>query len=234
MPWYLSYRSSQISKAFALHTGDAIVCRPQAAAKKIMYIPKYFEITDKQEILAFIEANSFGQIISSVDNRTFATHLPFLISADNRQLIGHLAKQNPQWKSISGQEVLITFQGPHDYISPSWYSSPSVPTWNYQAVHVYGKCRIFDSADRLKQVVDSLAAKYEAGFEQPWQPEYRASMLQAIVGMEIEITDIQCKYKLNQNRPIQDQLEVARQLKTRGSAMLSEAMLKASGKAANG
>jgi transcriptional regulator len=189
-----------------------------------MYIPKHFEVTDKEEIFAFIEGNAFGQLISNVQGRHFSTHLPFLVSKDKTRLFAHLAKSNPQITEIEGQEALITFEGPHDYISPSWYSEPSVPTWNYQTVHVYGKCEVFHDSNRLKEVVDSLANKYESGFEKPWQPEYKATMLGAIVGVEVLINEVQCKYKLSQNRPAKDQELVIQQLKAIGSKKLAVAM----------
>ena len=93
-----------------------------------MYIPKHFEITDKSEIFAFVEANAFGQLISNVDGRLYSTHLPFLLSKDRYKITGHLALQNPQLAEIDMQEVLVTLEGAHDYISPAWYSSPGVPT----------------------------------------------------------------------------------------------------------
>ena len=103
-----------------------------------MYIPKHFEVTDEDEIFAFIEENAFGQLISHVKGRLFSTHLPFLLSENRKKIVGHLAGKNPQQSELEGQEVLVSLEGPHDYISPAWYSSPGVPTWNYQAVHVYG------------------------------------------------------------------------------------------------
>lgn len=189
-----------------------------------MYIPKHFEITDKDEIFAFVETNAFGQLVSSVNGRVFSTHIPFLLSNDKQKLICHLAKQNPQYSDIENQEVLVTLQGAHDYISPSWYSGPGVPTWNYQAVHIYGQCNVFHETAKIKDVVDTLTAKYESGFQVPWQPEYKASMLGAVVGVEISISEIQCKYKLSQNRPIQDQQQVIQQLKLSGSSSLAKAM----------
>ena len=191
-----------------------------------MFIPKHFEIQDKEEIFAFIKANAFGQLISSHAGKLLSTHLPFLVSHDRSKLIAHLARQNPQWQSLEGQEVLITLEGPHDYISPSWYSSPSVPTWNYQAVHIYGICTVFNDTARLKKAVDDLSHKYESSFEKPWQPVYREAMLNAIVGVEIEISDIQCQYKLSQNRSAEDRQEVIKQLKIRGASKLAAAMEK--------
>tara|TARA_R110002072_G_scaffold34359_1_gene102871 strand:+ start:1139 stop:1723 length:585 start_codon:yes stop_codon:yes gene_type:complete len=189
-----------------------------------MYIPKHFEIVDEEEAFVFIEANAFGQLISTVSGRLFSSHIPFLLSHDNTRIIGHLAKQNPQHAELDGQEVLITLQGPHDYISPAWYADSGVPTWNYQAVHIYGKCQVFEDADRLKEVVDALTHKYEASFQAPWQPDYKASMLSAIIGVEISINEIQCKYKLSQNRTSQDRRQVMEQLLVLGSKKLVAAM----------
>jgi len=189
-----------------------------------MYIPRHFEVTDKTEIFTFIEANAFGQLISTLDGRLFSTHIPILFSADSNRLLGHLAKANPQWQAIQGQEVLISLQGPHDYISPSWYRAPGVPTWNYQAVHIYGNCHVFEDTTKLKQVVDRLTEKFESAFEEPWQPTYKASMLQGIVGIEVEITEIQCKYKLSQNRSKEDRSRVTKLLEETGSHELALAM----------
>lgn len=189
-----------------------------------MYIPRHFSITDQEEIFAFVEANAFGQLISLVDGKLFSSHLPFLLSDDKSRLLGHLALQNPQHAELDGQEVLVTLEGPHDYISPSWYSSPGVPTWNYQAVHIYGQCRVIRSSDRLAAIVNALTRKNEAGLQAPWEPEYNSSMLNAIVGFEVVIATIQCKYKLSQNRSIEDRQQVIKQLEKRGSGRLAEAM----------
>ena len=189
-----------------------------------MYIPEHFEITDRNEVLGFIKANAFGQLISSVGGRLFSSHIPFFMSEDEKSIICHLAKRNPQWKEIEDQEVLVTLQGPHDYISPSWYRSPGVPTWNYQAVHIYGKVELITEASRIKNIIGELTEIYESSFDNPWSPEYKESMLSAIIGIEIKITEIQCKYKLSQNRPESDRLEVIEKLQERGSIQLSKAM----------
>lgn len=189
-----------------------------------MYIPRHFEIDDKEEAFAFIEANAFGQLISTVSGRLFSSHIPFLLDADGSKVVGHLAQENPQHKELDQAEVLVTFQGPHDYISPSWYSAPGVPTWNYQAVHLYGQCRVFHNPEKLKSIVDSLTNKYESSLREPWRPSYKPAMLGAIVGVEIQVSEIQCKYKLSQNRSDQDRAQVIEQLKALGSAKLAEAM----------
>ena len=192
-----------------------------------MYIPKHFKVTDDKEILSFVQANSFGQLISRHQNQIFSSHLPFLVADDLRYLKCHLARQNPQWKDIEKQEVLVSLPGPHDYISPSWYENPGVPTWNYQAIHVYGRCRVFDDEGELSAVVNGLTSKHEAKLSEPWSPQYKQAMLKAIVGIEIEITDIQCKYKLSQNRPADDQQGAIDNLEKLGSKALPGAMRKA-------
>lgn len=189
-----------------------------------MYIPKYFEIFDKTEQYAFIAANGFGQLISNSNGRPCSTHLPFLLSEDKTKLLAHLAIQNPQVEDISGQQVLVTLQGAHDYISPSWYESAGVPTWNYQAAHIYGVCEIFTAAEKLGNIVNKLTAKYEANMPSPWQPDYNPKMLNAIVGIEISIREIQCKYKLSQNKSEQDQQQVIDQLNSNGSKNVAKAM----------
>ncbi|WP_062061223.1 FMN-binding negative transcriptional regulator [Cellvibrio sp. OA-2007] len=191
-----------------------------------MYLPPQFEITDPKEIHSFIEANAFGQLISTVEGRLFSTHMPFLVNADCTLLAGHLAKPNPQLIDINDQEVLITLDGAHDYISPSWYTTQGVPTWNYQTAHIYGICKRIDEPQKITDIIHALTAKYEAGFASPWQPSYPPAALNAIVGLEIKITQIQCKFKLSQNRSLQDRTQVIEQLEQRGSRQLAEAMRK--------
>jgi transcriptional regulator len=192
-----------------------------------MYVPDHFKVSEQDEIFAFIDANAFGQLISIDSERPFASHLPFLIAGDRKSLQCHLARQNSQWQHLQGQQVLVTFLGPHDYISPSWYQNPGVPTWNYQAVHVYGRCRVFEDAETLASVVDALSQRYESAFEKPWQPQYRDAMLKAIVGVEISIDEIEAKYKLSQNRAAADQQGVVDHLDEQGSIALATAMRKA-------
>lgn len=189
-----------------------------------MYTPKHFAITDRQELLRFIHDNAFGQLISSCDDRPEASHLPFLLTQDGESLLCHLARQSPQLSSIDGQQVLVIFNGPHAYISPRWYASPDVPTWNYQTVHVYGRAHTFTDGERLMSLVNTLSEKYEAGAEQPWRPEYSPKLLQAIVGVKIEITEIQGKYKLSQNRSPQDRQQVVDALYAEGETAMAEAV----------
>jgi len=191
-----------------------------------MYIPKHFAVEDQDDIFAFLGENAFGQLISTAEGRPMASHLPFLIGEDRASLQCHLARPNPQWRELDGQQALVTFLGPHDYISPSWYRNPGVPTWNYQAVHVYGRCRVFEDAEPLAALVDALSRVYESRFEKPWQPGYRDAMLQAIVGVEISIDELQAKYKLSQNRPAEDRSGAVAALEQSGATALAGAMRK--------
>ncbi|MCJ8344623.1 FMN-binding negative transcriptional regulator, partial [bacterium] len=165
-----------------------------------------------------------GQLICLVNQRITSTLVPFLLSKDKLTIYAHIAKSNPQWKQIENQEVLISLNGPHDYISPNWYSSPGVPTWNYQAMSIYGNAKVFEDTIKLKTIVDALTGKYESSFETPWKPNYPHTMLKAIVGIEITISDIQCKYKLSQNKPLSDRKNIIEQLSNRGAEDLAKAM----------
>ena len=169
-----------------------------------MYIPSSFVISDKTTINPFIHDHAFGQLISLHNKKLFSTHMPFVFDEKSNVLLGHVAKANPQHQDLEGQEAMVTITGAHGYISPSWYVSKSVPTWNYQAVHIYGQCKLFTDAERLKQLVDTLTVKYESDLPQPWQPDYQTNMLNGIVGIEFQISKIECKFKLNQNKTAED------------------------------
>jgi transcriptional regulator len=169
-----------------------------------MYIPKHFEITDETEISKFIEANSFGQLISLIDTAILSTQIPFFFDTDSGVLLDHMAKANPQWQQVQKQKILVTLPGEHAYVSPSWYESAGVLTWNYQAVHIEGIVESFTDPEKLKRVVDTLTEQNESGHPNPWQPDYADSMLHGIIGIEISITSIECKFKLSQNRRVQD------------------------------
>ena len=190
----------------------------------MMYTPPHFEVTATAELFSFIAANGFGQLVSTVAGRIVSTHIPFLLSADRTHLLAHVARQNPQHVDIGDQEVLVSLQGPHAYVSPSWYSSPGVPTWNYQAVHIYGSCKVFTDPQRLQVLVEDLSAQYENAMAETWQPSYKPAMLTAIVGLEITIKELQGKFKLSQNRSLADQQAVAQELENRGAVALATAM----------
>ena len=182
-----------------------------------MYIPPLNRVEDRESINAFIHAHGFATLISHRAGKTVASHLPVLFDDAANVLRSHMARANEQWKHFSvGDEVLCIFHGPHAYISPSWYEEQhTVPTWNYAVVHVYGKPTIVDEAD-LKQIVLDTTAKFESTMLAPWKiplsEKEIAAMLKAIVGFKIEITRVEAKFKLGQNRSPEDQEKMLRHL----------------------
>lgn len=180
-----------------------------------MYIPKTFEVTDISTLHEFIKTYSFGTLVTVAGEQPIATRLPLILDrARGRQgtLLGHVARANPQWRSFDGaRQALVMFDGPHAYVSPSWYAtSPAVPTWNYATVHVHGIPRPIHDAQQLSALVDRLVGIYEAAMPQPWPgtlpADFKAAMLKAIVGFAIEIDRIEGKFKMGQNRPVEDRI----------------------------
>ena len=176
-----------------------------------MYVPSWFAETDTTTLHDFIEQNSFGTLISQLEGAPFATHLPFVLDRNagpHGTLFGHVARANPQWQHFAGQTVLAMFNGPHTYISPTWFAAENfVPTWNYQAVHLYGQITTIDDEDSLLKIVQKLVAKYERNLPQPWSFDPSTTlakrMLAQIVGFRIDITRIEGKFKLSQNHPVE-------------------------------
>ncbi|MBD7909632.1 FMN-binding negative transcriptional regulator [Sporosarcina gallistercoris] len=172
-----------------------------------MYIPKYFKVENFDEILDFVQDNSFVTIVTTEQGKPIATHLPLQVitEGDTYYITGHMAYGNSQWRTFEAcKDVLVMFQGPHAYISPSWYQEENVPTWNYQAVHVYGVASILNE-DELKQDLTMLLQKYEKQREDSvlWDklsPKLLEKELKGIVGFKIKIQEIQAAYKLSQNR----------------------------------
>jgi transcriptional regulator len=179
-----------------------------------MYIPEAFREDRKEALHALIERYSFGTLVTGGEGGLTASHLPFLLDpgrGPHGTLLGHMARANPQWRSFEGGgEVLVMFQGPHTYISPSWYEVElSVPTWNYIAVHAYGTPSLIEDGPALYHILEALVRTHEAGFPEPWPfrlpEEYVKSRMKAIVGFEIPITRLEGKLKLSQNRSLTDQ-----------------------------
>ncbi|TXE10275.1 FMN-binding negative transcriptional regulator [Algoriphagus aquimarinus] len=173
-----------------------------------MYIHLLNRWKEDAEVAAFIQKNAFATLVSQIDEKPWATHLPFVLdqNKDGKAILsGHIAKANPQWKNLADdQEVLVIFQGPHAYISSSWYNHENVPTWNYLAVHVYGKVKLIEGEelmDHLKKLVNI----YEDGRPnrvsvETMSVDYVAKQVKALVGFEIVITEVHGSRKLSQNR----------------------------------
>jgi transcriptional regulator len=171
-----------------------------------MYIPHFNAFTDGQEIIAFMRRYSFATIVTAVNGVPEATHLPFLVKEENGEvyLLSHFAKANPQSAQIINNTSLVIFTEPHAYISPQNYEKEeNVPTWNYIAVHAYGKAVILEGEHKKSELLKHTIEYYDAGYLQQWDnltDQYKSKMMKGIVAFEIEVTDLQAKNKLSQNR----------------------------------
>lgn len=169
-----------------------------------MYIPKLNEMSDRKEILDFIRKYSFGTIISVADAKPIATHLPFLIEekGDKWVLKSHFAKANPQAKYLDSP--LVIFSEPHAYISPANYEKElNVPTWNYLSVHVYGTSRLISEYNEVMHLLDETILNYEAVYKLQYDKlpdHYKDGLAKGITAFEIEVTEVQAKKKLSQNK----------------------------------
>ncbi|AKA33867.1 FMN-binding negative transcriptional regulator [Flagellimonas lutaonensis] len=187
-----------------------------------MYIPLHYKNENFTEVKDFLAQNSFGILVNQVDKRPWATHIPLELEKDSfgdDVLVGHLAKANPQWKSFGDeQEVLCIFNGPHAYVSSSWYKEEEVPTWNYIAVHVYGKLTILDEKATM-EALHRLVDKHEKDSDKPISLHNMSPktlrQVKGVVGFQIKITEIQAAYKLSQTRP-EDHATIVARLRERG------------------
>lgn len=172
----------------------------------IMYIPKINQETDEKSILEFMNRFPFAIIINAEDNIPLATHLPFLISKRENKIIltSHFAKANNQWAQINQQKSLIIFSEPHAYISPSLYDSAlNVPTWNYMTIHAYGVGKIIEDQSSVMKILEDTIDQFERQFHYQWDQlpsQYKNNLANGIVAFEIEVTELQAKKKLSQNK----------------------------------
>jgi transcriptional regulator len=172
-----------------------------------MHIPDLYKNEDKDSIRKFLKENAFGILINQTNGKLCATHIPLELDYNKEGeevLQGHISKENPQWTSFeSNAEILAIFTGPHSYISPSWYDHENVPTWNYSAVHVYGKIKIIEG-DAVIDSLTKLVDKYEQNSKCPVRVAdlSKKTMMQTrgIVAFEIKIEEIQAQNKMSQNR----------------------------------
>jgi transcriptional regulator len=201
-----------------------------------MYRPSYFR-EDRPEVLhALIRAHPFAQLITAGEQGLVANPLPLLLNPEasaNGTLRGHLARANDQVGALrTGGQALVIFQGPQAYISPSWYLSKAehgkvVPTWNYVAVHAWGVPRVIDDAAWLRQLIEDLTVSQEQHRPKPWAvgdaPEdFIATMVKAIVGIEIPIDRIEGKWKASQNRSEPDRHGVVEGLRAEGNEAMAD------------
>jgi transcriptional regulator len=183
-----------------------------------MYIPSFNKFEDQQEAIAFMQRYSFATIITVKDSVPTATHLPFLVKKKDNKIIlsSHFAKANPQSTDIINNNALVIFIEPHAYISPKNYEKEqNVPTWNYLAVHAYGKCAVLDGDENKAALLKEMIKYFEADYLKQWDnlpDDYKQKMMKGIVAFEVVVDDLQAKAKLSQNRTPKEQENIIHQL----------------------
>ncbi|MFD1794896.1 FMN-binding negative transcriptional regulator [Paracoccus aurantiacus] len=206
-----------------------------------MYTPPHFNEVDRDRLHSVIEENPLGILVTNSAGLLDANHIPFHLdrtAGESGTLACHVARQNPVWQELaSGDPVLVVFRGSDAYISPQWYPSKQihhrqVPTWNYVVAHVHGRVTIRDDPAFVRRNVALLTRHHEQGQPAPWKMgdaprDYIDAMVQAIVGLEIEITRIEGKAKLSQNKDMSDIIGASVALTERGDAAIGSAMQEA-------
>lgn len=208
-----------------------------------MYLPTQFAEPRLEELHRIVRENPLGMLVRAEGAGLEAEHLPFLLDANQGPhgvLIAHVARANPVWREVQGgATVLVVFRGVQGYISPNWYPGKHethrrVPTWNYEVVHAHGTIHVHDDEKFVRGVVARLTREHEASLPQPWKmgdapADYMAQQLSRIVGIEVQITRLESKRKLNQHHEPADREGAIRGLEARGEHSLAAAM-RATGK----
>lgn len=192
-----------------------------------MYIPPQYKNENLSEVKEFLKQNSFGILVSQVDGKPWATHIPLELDTDENgqdMLVSHISKANPQWTQFADQEaVLCIFNGPHSYVSSSWYKEEEVPTWNYIAVHVYGTLQILGEAAVL-DAMHKLVDKYEENSECPVSIDKLSPktmrQVKGVIGFKIAITEIQAAKKISQGRE-EDHPKIIKELEKRDAQAIA-------------
>ena len=188
----------------------------------MIYIPEQFASGDRDVLLQLMRENSFATLVAGNGSEPMIAHVPVLVDEATDTLHAHIARANPLWRELSpNREVLCIFQGPHHYVSPSWYTvHPSVPTWNYAVVHAHGTPIIVNDHRDVESMLRRLVDEHESASRAPWKmklpDEYMEKMIGAIVAFEVRITRLEGKFKLSQNRPRTDQSNVVDALRSTG------------------
>ena len=192
-----------------------------------MYLPSGFQEQDQESLLQLMRDYPFATLLTQTQEGPYINHLPILAERrgpDQMVLIGHMARANPQWKQFESGEVRVVFQGPHTYITPQWYPDPlNVPTWNYAVVHAAGTVKVIDDLDGIESILRKTVAEFERHEPTPWKydlpDEFRSGLVRAIVGFEIQVSRLEGKFKLSQNRTEAERQGVLEGLKTRKDEM---------------
>lgn len=196
-----------------------------------MYTPAPFNVTDEAALHAFMRQHNFVTLVSVADGAAIASHVPVSVTRteDGLALTGHLARANEHWRLFDGtREALAVFHGPHAYVSPRWYAAgPAVPTWNYAVVHVYGPVSIVDAPRDVEQGLQLLLQVYEppGALAEVTPEDFVLQQLPYIVGFRMTVRRLEGKFKLSQNRSLQDRQRVATMLAAQGATAAAVAAL---------
>jgi transcriptional regulator len=186
-----------------------------------MYIPSSNLMNDRAEIVEFMKRFSFAAIITAKDGLPIASHLPFLVTIKDGDIVltSHFAKANGQWKDIENNNILVIFSEPHAYISPKHYDKElNVPTWNYISVHAYGQATLITETDKVIALLERTIDNYETSYKQQWNSlpgDYKTGLIKGIVAFDIVVTDLQGKKKLSQNKTENEQQKIINALSKR-------------------
>ncbi len=184
-----------------------------------MYTAAYAKNENEEDRRDFIRKNGFGIVVSTVEGKLWATHIPLML--EGNKLHGHISRGNKQWRELpQNEEVLVIFQGAHTYVSSSWYDHENVPSWNYEAVHVYGKVRML-SDEELLESLRQLTNKYEKDSVHPvsvdtMSPKFLHTEMRGTIGFEIAIDRMEASFKLSQNRDEKNHRNIISELEKRG------------------
>ena len=190
-----------------------------------MYSPRYNRVDDRAQQLELMRANNFAILVTGSGGELQASHLVCLVEErdDAITVVGHMAKTNPQWEAFFDDDVLLIFHGPHAYVSPRWYEQKErVPTWNYAAVHAYGKVRVIDAHEGKHALMRRLVAFQDPAWLAEFdarRPEYLGSMLDGIVAFEVPVSRLETRWKLSQNRGRREQELIAAALETSAGSL---------------
>jgi transcriptional regulator len=199
------------------------------------YLPPHFAETDTATLHALARAHPLATWVVQHQGELLVNHIPLLLDVERGEhgtLLGHVARANPVWQALAdGASSVAVFTGPQAYVSPNWYPSKhthgkAVPTWNYATVHAHGVPQAIDDPVRVLDIVTRLTQVHEASQARPWQvadapADYLASLLKAIVAIEIPVQRWVGKWKVSQNRPAADQQGVADGLRGQGAEQMA-------------
>lgn len=190
-----------------------------------MYIPKLYRDEDVQTVLAFIRENEFATLAVNDGEKPVASHLLMEVTEEDGNILiyGHMSRANPLWKLLDpNREVLVMFQGPHTYISATWYNHVNVPTWNYVSVHAYGKPELVTDHDEVYALLSRLVKRHEGASEYRMETlpqDFAEKEMKGVIAFKVDVSRLEAAYKLSQNRNDEDYKNIIIQLEARGDEL---------------